>query len=381
VGWTNARLDELRLIGDPDADEVVTDLFARHDVDAVNALMVHLRSNEDPAASGLPPELIAFLASSAALPPWACMARLERAQELFQTFGIPITLCLFCASLPSAYAAANGVKVLYRTARLETDTRRRIMETGQFLMDVLAPGSFQEPAGVAVRSIQRVRMMHAGIRALIHQSGEWDMAWGEPLNQEDLAGTLMSFAFVVGEPLPRLGIELTADESGDYIHTWNVIGSMLGIRDELLPKDIAEARELVATIRARQFAASTEGAVMTAALVNFLEHSTPTFGRLRIVPAMIRHLIGNPAADLVQVPAETPEAWRLAGPFRAIAGWLATRIARERVLRRVAEPVGREILWGVFNHERGGERAPFAIPDHLARTWDLPALPDVRLKP
>jgi hypothetical protein len=380
VGWTQERLDELRLIGDTEADQLVTKLFKDVEVDVVNTLMQNLRASEDPAEAGAPPELTAFLRDTGTLPQWADIDALRRAQVLFQTFGIPISLCLFCASLPSAYAAAKGVRVLYRTARLETDTRRRIMETGQFLMDVLTPGSFDHPAGTAVRGIQRVRMMHAGIRHLIHRSDDWNLAWGEPLNQEDLAGTLMSFAFVVGEPLPRLGLHLTDAECGDYIHAWNVIGHLLGITGELLPSGMDEARDLVTTIKARQFAASPEGVAMTSALVNFLEDSIPTFGRLRIVPAMIRHLIGDATADLIDVPREKPESWRGSGPFRAASGWLMTQLARDRMLRGLAEPLAKEMLWGVFNHERDGTRAPFAIPEELAQRWSIPQLPDVRLK-
>ena len=62
---------------------------------------------------------------------------IEWGQELFETWWPQITLCLFCASLPASYAAANGVAVLDRTAQLELKTtrKRRITETGLFLVD------------------------------------------------------------------------------------------------------------------------------------------------------------------------------------------------------------------------------------------------------
>jgi hypothetical protein len=53
-------------------------------------------------------------------------------------------LCLFCASLPSSYAAAKGVKVLHLTARFDTDARRRAMETG-LVTDTYGPS--REPGG------------------------------------------------------------------------------------------------------------------------------------------------------------------------------------------------------------------------------------------
>ena len=40
-------------------------------------------------------------------------------------------------------------------------------------------------------------------------------------------------------------------------------------------------------------------------------------------------------------------------------------------MSRMAAPFGRDLLNALFTLERGGERAPFDIPDHLARNWDL----------
>jgi hypothetical protein len=379
VEWTDKQLDGLRAVGDPPADAVVAGLFAHDEVDAVNTMLGSMRATDDPRAAGLPAPLADFMDANAALPPWTDLDALHRAQDLFQLWGLQISLCLFCASLPSAYAAANGVKVLYRTARLDTDTRRRIMETGQFLMDVMNPGSF-DPGGDAIRSIQRVRLMHAGIRHLIKARAEatlgtWDPTWGEPLNQEDLGGTLMSFAYVVGEPLPRLGVSLEPRDVNDYIHAWNVIGHLLGVHDEMLPTDLNDARLLVTTIRRRQFARSPEGLEMTDALVKFLEGSAPTIGPLHVVPAMIRHLIGPQTADLVGVGKTHAELWRISSPLRRVIDWCESWIAHDRLLQRFAEPIARELLHGAFNHERGGVRAACSIPEALARQWEMPPLP------
>jgi hypothetical protein len=107
------------------------------------------------------------------------MGKIKRGQQLYDTWGVLITLCLFCASLPASYAAAKGVKVLYLTARLDTDARRRVMETGQFLIDVLAVGGLDDEQGKGRRTIQRVRLMHAAVRHLIEERnkqrpGLWD---------------------------------------------------------------------------------------------------------------------------------------------------------------------------------------------------------------
>src|ERR1700692_3524239 len=189
--WTDELLNKKRKQGDKLADDAVGELLKRGDVQAVNDLMRDLVSNDQLEPTGLPVEIQKYLAATPpVLPAWADPAKIERGQKLFEALGLPISLCLFCASLPSAYAAAKGVKVLARTAQLETNTRRRIMETGQFLMNVLAVGSF-EPQGKGFRTIQHVRLMHAAVRQLIEihasqRAGRWDPNWGVPMNQEDL---------------------------------------------------------------------------------------------------------------------------------------------------------------------------------------------------
>ena len=57
----------------------------------------------------------------------------------------------------------------------------------------------------------------------------------------------------------RLGVRVPAKDVEAYLHLWNVIGHLLGVRDELLVHDIADATALVDTIRRRQFEASPEG--------------------------------------------------------------------------------------------------------------------------
>jgi hypothetical protein len=379
--WTDELLDEMRTLGDPVADVPVGAVLESGGVERVNAVMRTLVRADQPVPAELPDELEDYLNTTLPLPDWVCEKKIRRAQDFFEVWGVQISVCLFCASLPSSYAAAKGVKVLYLTARLDTDARRRIMETGQFLMDVLSPGGLSDK-GNGRRTIQRVRLMHAAVRHLINARTEvdpqlWDPDWGTPINQEDLAGTLLAFSYVVAEPMRRLGIPVSDEDADAYLHLWNVIGHELGIRDEMLVKDLDDATDLVAAIRRRHFAPSPEGQDMTLALLNLLDELTPFERFDRFVPALVRHLINDDVADMLLVP-ESPWVDDL-GRMRRISRWLLVNILgraerdteRYRVLSKLAEPFGRELLEALFAVERGGERAPFAIPDQLKRTWLL----------
>jgi ER-bound oxygenase mpaB/B'/Rubber oxygenase, catalytic domain len=379
--WTDALLDRMRELGDPLTDEPVAAVLERGGVDEVNALMQTLVRVDQPVPDQLPDELRDYLVETLPLPEWADMGKIKRGQQLFETWGLEIACCLFCASLPSAYASAKGVQVLYQTARLDTDARRRVMETGQFLIDVANVGGLDEN-GKGRRTIQRVRLMHAAVRHLIMARNEltpgtWHRDWGTPINQEDLAGTRMSFSYVFTEPMRRLGVRVPAEDVDAYLHLWNVIGHLLGVRDELLVRDIADATDLVDTIRRRQFEASAAGQELTRALLELMYELTPVHRLDGTIPPLIRHLIGNETADLLLVP-KSDLADHL-GPLARIAKWFFVHVLgqierdlpRYRLASRMAAPFGRDLLDTGLKLERGGERAPFDIPDHLARNWHV----------
>ncbi|HUB54118.1 MAG TPA: oxygenase MpaB family protein [Mycobacterium sp.] len=379
--WTDTLLDRMRELGDPVADTPVAAVLERGGVDAVNAIMQTLVRADQPVPEQLPDELQDYLAKTLPLPEWADMSKIQRGQQLFETWGIEIALCLFCASLPSSYAAAKGVKVLYLTAQLDTNTRRRVMETGQFLIDVLTAGGLDEH-GKGRRAIQRVRLMHAAVRHLTkarneQKPGLWHPDWGTPINQEDLAGTLLSFSYVVVDPMRRLGAHIPAEDVDAYLHLWNVIGHLLGVRDELMVRDIVDATALVDAIRRRQFRASPEGQDMTEALLRLLDELTPVHRFDDIIPPLIRHLIGDETADLLDVPHsdladEIARFDRVAKRFYVdVFGHSERDSPRYEMVSRLARPFGRDLLRALFTLERGGDRAAFAIPDHLARSWEL----------
>src|SRR6516165_11745076 len=107
--WTDELLDRMRKKGDDLADKPVGDVLESGGVDAVNAIMHTLVRNAQPVPEELPAEIRAYLANSQPLPEWADMDKIRRGQQLYETWGVLITLCLFCASLPASYAAAKGV--------------------------------------------------------------------------------------------------------------------------------------------------------------------------------------------------------------------------------------------------------------------------------
>ena len=160
----------------------------------------------------------------------------------------------------------------------------------------------------------------------------------------------------------RLGVRVPTKDVEAYLHLWNVIGHLLGVCDELLVSDVADAAALVDTIRRRQFKASAEGQDMTGALLNLLDQLTPFHRFDDTIPPLIRHLIGDRTADLLLVPKsdlvddlgrlERVAKWFLRSrlrPNRARLAALSTGVAH-------GSPVRARLAARVFRFERGGER-------------------------
>jgi hypothetical protein len=204
--WTDAFLEPMRQVGDQPADLAIATMFAAGDVGAVNALMLHLVNNEEMIPESLPETVKTFLATTEDLPPFADAAKIRIAEELFFQWGPQIILILHCYSLPYCYAAKKGVQVLALTSRLSTNASRRIIEVAQMLVDVMQPGGLTSGDGRGRRTLQKVRLMHAAVRLLAKNSPAWDPAWDLPINQEDLAATLMSFSWIALDGLDKLGL-------------------------------------------------------------------------------------------------------------------------------------------------------------------------------
>ncbi len=163
--------------------------------------------------------------------------------------------------------------------------------------------------GRAIRTAQKIRLIHASVRhLLLHHHPDWDSEKvGYPINQEDMAGTLMTFSLIVSEAMRRLRIELTVDQQEAYLYAWRVLGLFLGVHPDFIPKNSVEARILMTRIRRRQHRKSEAGEELMAALLGGMSDNLPFFVPKGIAPSMVRHLIGHNRADMLAVPRD--DAW------------------------------------------------------------------------
>ncbi|MFL7837804.1 MAG: oxygenase MpaB family protein [Candidatus Promineifilaceae bacterium] len=371
--WNDAFLDKKRLIGDPLADEVVRKIHERHDLARINEMMASLVKNDEIVRAEMPREVHDYLDNTDHWPDWADEKLIKQGEVFFDLhWPLAITL-LFCASLPRAYGAHRGAQVLFLTQRMTKHFHRRIYETAQFLLDVMAPGGLG-PDGRGLRSAQKVRLIHATTRRLIEHdpkwAARWRSEWGVPVNQEDLAGTLMTFSWQILDGLRRFNIQAVPEHEEAYLHSWKVVGHILGIDEDLLPADVADSYTLVNTISRRQMGKSEAGIELTKVLLGFLEQQIPGTLLDDFPATIIRHSIDPEIADMLEVPVSN---WTdvLLNSEIALYRMLGKMHLGQDQSSKILDIFSYAVIQGLVDVERGGERGMFSIPSGLRSPLNL----------
>ena len=375
---TDAFLDDMRQTVDPPADAVAAALRSGG-ADRLVARLIRERQMWD--ADGepsrlLPEDIRAYMKAASGLPPWRDEAAIARAERFFLQYGVASATLLACASLPQCYIMKYGTEVLAYTKFLQVNPARRIRETAQMVMDVLCPGGLK-PNGRGVRATMKVRVMHAIVRHMIdsdpharaNPADPADRArFGRPINQEDMVYTLMTFSYVVIEGFRRMGYRMDAGDREAYVHSWNVVGYLMGIREELLPARFEDAHELFEAIRRRQHGESPAGRKLTAALLAAVEDALPGRTHDPLAAALTRRLVGDATADALGIPRPSGLT-RLR--LRALLGtWSASahvlkRLYRDRPFRFASERLHQALLIRMG----GMEGVPFEVPPAFIGQW------------
>ena len=335
--WTDAVLDRMRTIGDPEADDAVAKVDnIPGSVEQVSLFLANLIQNDTSilgrdAKVQIPPAITEFIKDHSTLPPWADPAKIALGQRVFMRHGPAALAALLCASLPECYSHKNGAEVLWYTQNLEEHTVRRVYQTARIVLDVMRPPEGNEPGGLdaggaGVLGSVKTRLFHAAMRRLILTRpgpreaipppaarrslsdhllhSDWDeKELGTPINQEDSIFTLLTFSYVILRSWKLLGCKVSSEEREAYLHCWNVVGHLLGIPFELLPTSFEDAERGFKRLQEHQQEPSKHGTSMTRQLRKVMKKIVidETIAS-HIDHTLMRYLMGDTTADLLQVP-------------------------------------------------------------------------------
>lgn len=334
------------LRADPAADDTVARMLAGADgpaelserIAAINRELARWQTNGglacwqpgpdlDPRAADA---LLDYLAACQHLPAWADPAAIARAETLFMDMSMLSCTLLFCASLPECYVLPDLSAVLHAAGQLEAHTDYRVRSTAAMIFPVMLAGGLTTPAGGGVAQALKVRLIHATIRYLILRGAPRDAMGGAPVpplapagggmyhtlyahgwdtsvnglpcNQEELAYTLLTFSYVFVRGLRTLRLGLAPADEEAYLHTWNVLGHVLGIERSLMAETMEQAQQDFDAMQARGrllVRVPDPRPLLAADLMKAMENEIP-IRLLKPIPTLLTRLLckGDATRDL-----------------------------------------------------------------------------------
>jgi uncharacterized protein (DUF2236 family) len=356
-------LDSLRRQGDPLADEAVLRLMAHQEVRAVNEIFKSLRADDDPIPADAPEPFREFVEATRELPPGADLDRLARGGQVFLKHAASAAVAMLASSLPRGYAAPCLCEILSISRDLQKHPYQRLMGVVQLLVNVSNPGAFAVD-GKAVVTAQKLRLLHAGVRTMVPRFRPgYEERHGVPVNHEDMLATIMGFSYLVIEGIRRLGLPLSEAEAEDYYYLWYVYARMMGIPDEYVPTNMAEAGEFYDSYVRRHDTGPVEnpyGVVLTRDNLDMMKS---------LIPKLLRFFGFGAAPAIAMAELMTPQELARVG-MRPIAGHRVIRAVFHLALRLVqgaeeARPFSSRLASVIFQDmidtSRQGE-VTFTIP-------------------
>ncbi|MGV0813098.1 oxygenase MpaB family protein [Mycolicibacterium boenickei] len=234
------RLGERLTVGDEPMDRLV-EWMSTAGMPEMKALFERALVEGIDNVPEAPEPLREFFVDVETVPDWVDRDKLRRGQRALLRGGVDGMSIARDVSLLGGYQFSGFNKTLLRTGALEKGSNQRFAETMQWAMDVISDGGL-DPLGVGYRSTLHVRLIHAFVRRHVAAMPDWRAdEWGLPVNQTDMAATLVGA--LVAPPVASLGMGiLPAPGEFDAIaHLTRYVGWLIGVQDEWLPLNFRES--------------------------------------------------------------------------------------------------------------------------------------------
>ncbi|KAJ5646316.1 hypothetical protein N7490_002688 [Penicillium lividum] len=243
------------------------------------------------------------------VPEWVDWKQIQRGQDVFFRYGVPILNVLSFESLLGGMGAIRVVETLSRTGGFGAKVvRRRLLETLQHILQVNSSIEAMKPGGEGNISSIRVRLLHSTVRlrilSLVDQKPDYyDVTkHGIPVNDLDCIGTINTFcSSVVWLGLPRQGIFLSETEIDDYIALWRLVAWYMGTPTESF-ESTRRARATMESLLISEIDPTEVGRVLAKNIILGLENTAPAYASKEFMEAMSRLLNGDQLSDELEIP-------------------------------------------------------------------------------
>lgn len=233
------RLGERLTVGDEPMDRLV-EWMSSTGIKQTRPLFDRVLAEGIANVPEAPGPLREFFNGVEAIPDWVDPAKLQRGQRALRRGGADGMYIARDVALLGGYQFSGFNKTLLRTGALEKGSNKRFAETMQWAMDVIAEGGL-EPLGIGYRSTIRVRLIHALVRRHVAAMPDWRAEeWGLPVNQTDMAATLVGALIAPSSAGIAMGIVPTPADLDGIAHVTRYVGWLIGVQDEWLPRNFRD---------------------------------------------------------------------------------------------------------------------------------------------
>ena len=325
-------------IGDPLADAVI-DSLAPFSPGEVNRFIKAGMQQDVEVLTDAPRLLRDFFDSIESPPEWFDPAILRGGYRAFHSYSDLFIPAFFVATLQNASTLI--AKAFYASGRTMSGFGpRRVRQNTRHFIEIMLPGALDRQGDGWKLSV-RIRLVHAQLRRLIRDQGNWDEeVFGTPLSAAHMALASANFSATTLRQAERLGAEMDEEMRRGYMHAWRYASSLIGTPEFFLFEgDEGETHELYRIATSCEPPPSDESVVIANALVNALpkiagktelaEHQAFLSRTYRVS----RALLGDDLADQLQFPqCETKGLlgrMRLLRQVHAMSHKLAPNIAQK----------------------------------------------------
>lgn len=233
------HLGERLTVGDPPMDRLV-DWMASTDLTHGRSLFERALTEGIANVPQAPEPLRDFFFQVEATPDWVDWEVMRRGQRALRRGGADGMYIARDVSLLGGYQFSGFNKTLVRTGALEKGSNRRFAETMRWAIDVIDDGEMV-PHGVGYCSTLRVRLIHALVRRHVAAMPDWRAAdWGLPVNQTDMAATLVGALIAPTAGALGMGILQTPGDLDAIAHLTRYAGWLIGVDDDWLPRNFRD---------------------------------------------------------------------------------------------------------------------------------------------
>jgi len=368
----------MRLVADPEADAVAAEVFKEGGATAIARLRPLLDNWDQPLTADVPSVVRDFFETPVQFPSWYDPEKIRIAEDLFVSYGPITTVVLMLNAVPHFFTNPAGARSFYLAKIFSPQSvQNRMKEVPHFVINITRRGGlfqFENPSGPhgrtkgdGVMTVQKLRMAHACIRIrlrLLPKEKGWDLATlGEPINQEDMAEAVMDFCLCTLDGLAKVGLVQNREQQEATLNSWKTVGFLLGLKEELQPRDIVEARQLRDQCVARHARTTPEAIALIREMLGVSSSLLPR--PLKNWPAgLMRYQLGNEFAGMLEVPNPKLLMWM----FKVMKPlW-----GEDKFFAHLAKFISPRLVHWLIEHPRVGDhKTPVQMPEQLAESWQV----------